>query len=208
MWPLLLALFIAQVWALHESDVGVVDWHTPLIGAPATAPRFHRGLVLASTTANVLAALHPANGSLAWRFLFDPQDNIIAFDHDSQTHRIAALSGSGPATLRTFDTLTGHILFEHRIHPGHALVSAAHAPADFILLSNGYRVSQIDGTTGKENGSWTARRRGLPKIHNITSQLLMVSSSLVVYTNSSQSSAVYAIGLAKSFASTLSMSLP
>ncbi|KAK2462583.1 hypothetical protein APHAL10511_005401 [Amanita phalloides] len=154
------------------------------VGAPATAPRFHRGLVLASTTANVLAALHPANGSLAWRFLFDPQDNIIAFD--SQTHRIAALSGSGPATLRTFDTLTGHILFEHRIHPGHALVSAAHAPADFILLSNGYRVSQIDGTTGKEKWSWTAPDE----------------SSLVVYTKLfSTSSAVYTIGLAKSFAS-------
>ena len=69
-----LALFSAPAaLALHESDVGVIDWYKRLIGVPLagavdTAPRFlHSGddsLVLTATANNVLAALHPRNGSV------------------------------------------------------------------------------------------------------------------------------------------------
>ena len=66
-----LALFSAQAWALHESDVGVIDWYkhligVPLLGAAETAPRFHSSgsLVLTATANNVLAALHPGNGTV------------------------------------------------------------------------------------------------------------------------------------------------
>jgi len=70
-----LALFSAQAWALHESDVGVIDWYkrligVPLVGAAETAPRFFHSsrndssLVLTATTNNVLAALHPGNGTV------------------------------------------------------------------------------------------------------------------------------------------------
>ena len=69
-----LALFSAPAaWALHESDVGVIDWYKRLIGVPLagavdTAPRFlhsgNGGLVLTATANNVLAALHPRNGSV------------------------------------------------------------------------------------------------------------------------------------------------
>jgi hypothetical protein len=65
-----LALFSAQVWASHESDVGVIDWYkSSAFGAAETAPRFHSSgndlsLVLSATTNNVLAALHPGNGTV------------------------------------------------------------------------------------------------------------------------------------------------
>jgi hypothetical protein len=67
----LLCLPAAQ--ALHESDVGVVDWHKHLIGVPlagalATAPIFHRigekSVILTATGNNVFAALDSENGSL------------------------------------------------------------------------------------------------------------------------------------------------
>lgn len=73
---LLSALFVTSSLALHESDVGVVDWHKRLIGVPlinsiATAPTFHRvggkntqSVVLTATGSNVLAALSPVNGSV------------------------------------------------------------------------------------------------------------------------------------------------
>jgi hypothetical protein len=82
---LLPALFItAPTNALHESEVGVVDWHKSLIGVPlsgslSTAPVFHRvdtgretkSVVITATDSNVLAALDPVNGSVGMYHVFD-----------------------------------------------------------------------------------------------------------------------------------------
>lgn len=76
---LLSALFFAvtPTLALHESDVGVVDWHKPFIGMPvtesvATAPAFHRvgtkntrSVVLTTTESNVLGGINPVDGALS-----------------------------------------------------------------------------------------------------------------------------------------------
>jgi ER membrane protein complex subunit 1 len=60
-------------WALHESDVGIVDWNkrhigVPLTGSVSTAPAFHHvgneTIVLTATGSNVLAALKPEDGSV------------------------------------------------------------------------------------------------------------------------------------------------
>ena len=59
--------------ALHETDVGVVDWHKQLIGVPlsgsiSTSPSFHRTgnktVIVSATSNNVLAALDPEDGSV------------------------------------------------------------------------------------------------------------------------------------------------
>lgn len=78
----LLCLPTAQ--ALHESDVGVVDWHRQLIGVPltgalATAPIFHHvgenSIILTATGSNALAALDSVNGSVgAWKVLVAGED--------------------------------------------------------------------------------------------------------------------------------------
>lgn len=79
----LLAYTIAllpAVFALHESEAGVVDWHKPFIGVPyihshSLAPSFHRfsagagkkatqSVVLTATGANVLAALDAVSGEI------------------------------------------------------------------------------------------------------------------------------------------------
>ena len=74
----LLGVLIANVHAIHSSEAGVVDWYKPLIGDaltgnPSLSPVFHRvgeaneptkSYVLTATTANVLAALHPENGTI------------------------------------------------------------------------------------------------------------------------------------------------
>ncbi len=70
------ALCVTSSWALHASEVGVVDWQKTLVGVPltgshVTAPVFHRvgedfgqSVILAATGNNVLAALNPTNGSV------------------------------------------------------------------------------------------------------------------------------------------------
>ena len=69
---LLLVLCVSS-WALHESDVGIVDWHKKLIGVPLsgsilTAPTFHATgnttVVITATDNNVLAVLNPEDGSV------------------------------------------------------------------------------------------------------------------------------------------------
>jgi ER membrane protein complex subunit 1 len=64
---------IAPIWALTEAEAGVIDWHKQHIGVPLThwsrtAPTFHRvqeeSITLTATGSNVLAALHPHDGSL------------------------------------------------------------------------------------------------------------------------------------------------
>lgn len=71
--PFLLVFYALGCWALHESDVGVVDWYKELIGVPllasqSTAPRFTsvdgKNLILTATKNNVLAAIEEKNGSI------------------------------------------------------------------------------------------------------------------------------------------------
>jgi ER membrane protein complex subunit 1 len=79
----LAGLLALSARALHQSDVGITDWHKNFIGVPrittlSTAPTFHRilnsapttkSVLLTATDSGVLAALNPVDGSLGSRFL-------------------------------------------------------------------------------------------------------------------------------------------
>lgn len=72
------SLLIPTAYALHESEVGLVDWHKTQIGVPLThhhglAPVFHRvdagrngskSVVVSATQSNVLAAVDVVDGSV------------------------------------------------------------------------------------------------------------------------------------------------
>ena len=74
----LASLCVLPALAIHASEAGVVDWYKPLIGDaltgnPNISPVFHRiaaqdgqtrSLILTATASNVLAALHPENGTI------------------------------------------------------------------------------------------------------------------------------------------------
>jgi ER membrane protein complex subunit 1 len=96
---LLSLLWFNSIFALHESDVGIIDWYKPLVGVPHYSS-FHRfgtentrSIILTATESNVLAALNPDSGSIGeyagfhrpegllvdWRYVFEPKDPIISF---------------------------------------------------------------------------------------------------------------------------------
>ncbi|KAF8809912.1 DUF1620-domain-containing protein [Phlegmacium glaucopus] len=208
MWLLsnlvLLLTLAVTTWALHESDVGIVDWNKKLIGVPlsgsvTTAPAFHhvgnKTIILTATGNNVLAALEPENGSVLWRYLFDPEDRIASYYRHDNT--VATLSGPGGSTLRTFDALTGQLLVEKRLHlPEIGILSEpafigkhvifSPGSTDIYVLSNGYTVTCINGKTGDVKWSWSSPDQ----------------SSLVVYSKLILTvDALYVVGVAKSFAS-------
>ncbi|GBE86822.1 hypothetical protein SCP_1000640 [Sparassis crispa] len=203
----LAASCISSVWALHASEVGVVDWYksfagVPRIGAISTAPVFHRiggsngstqSLVLTATEKNVLAAISPVDGSLAWRYLFDQDEHVIGLKAHQDV--VAAVSGSGGATLRLFDALTGDLRVEKRLHrpdagrlfePETLGTAIAFEKDDVFVLSNGHILRRVDSKTGELKWCWASPDE----------------ASLVVYSKIiATPSVTYVVGLAKSFAS-------
>ncbi|KAG6330871.1 hypothetical protein ID866_8220 [Astraeus odoratus] len=191
---LVASLSCTVTWALHESDVGVIDWHTKLVGIPLygdqnTAPVFHDDLILTATSGNVLAALNATDGSIVWRSIYDNNDRISAFKiHD---RAVSSLSGPGGSIFRTYDISTGHLLLEHRLHnPAIAratelqsmeIVTSPSATALFTL-TNGDTVTHIDTEAGQILWTW-----------NSSDNEFLVTYTHVLPT----SAAIYAIGLAR-----------
>ncbi|KAF9219877.1 DUF1620-domain-containing protein [Gyrodon lividus] len=203
LWSLLsFSLFTLCARALHESEVGIIDWHTKLIGVPLynsqlTAPVFHNDLVLTATSNNVFAALNATDGSIVWRSMYDAEDPILGFRiHDDS---VSSLSGPGGSTLRTYDISTGHLLLEKRLHNpidgrpheppslgiGLAYLGAQDADQPLVLLTNGDTVTRVNTKTGEFLWEWRSPDQG----------------SLVMYTHiypDLPTSTLYLAGFAKS----------
>ncbi|GLB44268.1 putative DUF1620-domain-containing protein [Lyophyllum shimeji] len=133
-----LLLAVPPATGLHESDVGVVDWHkllvgVPLVGAPVTSPAFHPlnldantdnrtrtiigrtgSVILSATANNVLAALRPDDGAVVWRHIYEPEDRVAGYY--AHSNYVATLSGPGGATFRLFDATSGTLYLEKRLH--------------------------------------------------------------------------------------------
>ncbi|KAJ7663918.1 DUF1620-domain-containing protein [Mycena polygramma] len=115
LWALLLCSPLAL--AIHESDVGVIDWHRKLVGVPLAPPIVRHtangSLLAVPTESNVLAALNTTDGSVAWRYVFEEADSIASFYVDGDV--VTTLSGQNASMLRSFEALTGMISLETRL---------------------------------------------------------------------------------------------
>ncbi|KAI0820139.1 DUF1620-domain-containing protein [Trametes gibbosa] len=206
-----LLLGAACAYALHASEAGVLDWHKPQVGvplvhAPSTAPTFYRrqydsgatrSIVLSATQSNVLAGFNPTNGSLEWRYIFDDEDHILTYSKDNDV--VAVLSGVGGAYLRLFDAIEGDLLLETRLHTpdvgrllepdntGTAISFGCEEQAGQVfVLTDGHILRSVDRLSGEVKWGWSAPDQ----------------TSLVVYSRIlATPSAIYLLGLSKSFAS-------
>ncbi|KAF7979908.1 hypothetical protein HWV62_40304 [Athelia sp. TMB] len=197
---------LSSTHALHESEAGIVDWHKSLIGVPltgslATAPCFHRAtkedgwttsLIISATGSNVLGALNAEDGGVAWRHVFEAYDPIAVFKKRQNT--VAALSGPGGSTLRTFDVVSGDLLLEKRMHapeqgtlyePESLGTSIAFVPGsdNLLVLTSGHTLASVDGKTGETLWKWSSEDQGS-----------LIIYSRIIYTPT----AIYLVGIAKS----------
>ncbi|KAJ3711601.1 DUF1620-domain-containing protein [Lentinula raphanica] len=202
-----ITLFFLSLWlqlssALHESDAGVVDWHKSFVGVPNTdtkhtAPTFHeasqQSVLLTATSSNALAALNPLTGSVEWRYVFDPQDNVVTYQKQGSV--VASLSGPGGANLRSFNVLNGEMLLEKSLHrPNTGFLIQPNSLGTYIAfgkqtreiytLTNGRTVNLVNGSD--ISWTWTAEEQG--------SQVLYSALSV-------NEDALYLVGLEASFAS-------
>ena len=112
---------------------------------------------------------------------------------------LATLSGPGGATLRVFEATTGILTFDTELHKPDTAVLTTPATLstdiafalndetpDIITLSNGHSVTRVNGFTGAKNWTWSSPD----------------AASSTIFTKLAVShSAVFALGLTKSFRS-------
>ncbi|PPR00992.1 hypothetical protein CVT24_000285 [Panaeolus cyanescens] len=193
---------LLPVHALHESDVGVLDWHkhlvgVPLISSPVTKPSFQRvevngtdevlDIIVVATGSNVLAALNAADGSVLWRYIFEAEDGILGYYKSPKG--IATLSGLGGSTLRLFNPTTGALLIESQLH--HPTLGAFSDPPYFgkevlfdddgetmYVLTNGYEVRAVDVSSGEVRWRWVGEDGGSLILNN---KLSLSSSTLYIF---------------------------
>ncbi|KAH7882607.1 hypothetical protein F5I97DRAFT_2067794 [Phlebopus sp. FC_14] len=201
---LLLASLCLVASALHESEVGIVDWHTKLIGVPLldsahTQPTIHDDLVLTATSNNVLAALNVTDGSIVWRSIHQEEDNIFGFKvHDST---VSTLSGPGGSMLRIYDLYSGSLMLEKRLHSpsdgrardrndgGVLLVPVPSAGGDInptgedghrtlLVLTNGDTLRRLDALSGSVQWTWESPDQGslirYTHVHPLRSTIYLV----------------------------------
>ncbi|KAJ7483329.1 DUF1620-domain-containing protein [Mycena latifolia] len=152
--------------AIHESDVGVIDWHKKLIGVPLAAPFVHhaetngQSVLLVPTASNVLAALNATDGSVAWRYLFDAADDIASLHVDGDV--VVALSGPGASMLRSFEALTGFISLEKRLdaptHPSTGVDVCFEPNSHAIFVLNTHSIARV----GEVQWTWEAPDKSMP----------------------------------------------
>ncbi|KAF8577387.1 DUF1620-domain-containing protein [Ramaria rubella] len=176
-----LLLATAPCFALHESDVGKIDWHKELVGLPriesqSVAPRFQlvagrkqRSLIIVVSKSNVLAAVNVTDGNIVWRHVLDSFDLVGAYR--SNPGFVATLSGPGGAHLRSYDAINGHLVFDSRLHKpdtgrllepvsiGQDLAFSVDRTSDLFALTNANTVRRVNGLTGETNWEWTSEDR-------------------------------------------------
>ncbi|KAJ7065423.1 hypothetical protein C8F01DRAFT_1125582, partial [Mycena amicta] len=139
--------------AIQEADVGVIDWHTKLVGVPLAPPIIQHGskgsVIIVPTASNVLAALNASDGSVAWRYVFDDSDGIANIRVDSDF--VAALSGPGASTLRVFETSSGLILRERQLKVSKSVPTGVDVAEGKFVLN-----SPIIARVGDAEWSWEA----------------------------------------------------
>lgn len=122
----------------------------------------------------------------AWRHVFEDRDPIAVFKKQSSSQlqlflhlsfalisrsAVAALSGPGGSTLRTFDALTGDLVLEKRMHapeqgtlyePESLGNSIAFVPGsnNLLVLTSGHTLAYVDGKTGETLWKWSSEDQG------------------------------------------------
>lgn len=97
------------------------------------------------------------------------ETTLLCSSRANRTTAVAAVSGVGGATLRTFDVVTGDLLSELRLHSadtgrllepdttGLSLAFDSATDSQLYVLSNGKSVRRVDADTGLIRWSWSER---------------------------------------------------
>jgi len=122
------------------------------------------------------------------------------------------VSGHGGATARIYEAVNGNLIWEAHFHksatghledPGSLGVAIAFDSIDVLVLSNGHTVRKLAARDGAIIWGWTSPDQAcVHSDHYVRLELTMLCSSTTIFTKIVRSStALYVIGLTKSFRS-------
>ncbi|KAG5182672.1 hypothetical protein JKP88DRAFT_348676 [Tribonema minus] len=108
---LLLLALLPCCRALFQDEAGVNDWHKKHIGTISSLHPLQSGsLVVASRSTSVIGALHPNNGTVAWRHVLDERESLR---HASPIGLNKLLTITGAAGIaRLWDARDGTLLWD------------------------------------------------------------------------------------------------
>ena len=133
---LLVLCTVASVHCLLQEQAERYTWHQQFVGKvlQARTDNRPRSRVYVATEKNVVAALSPKDGSIAWRKVFGEGDAISHLEVDSG--RVFTLSGLG-TMLRAFEADSGQMLWAAPLG-GPPVAQGGYPPAgDLVLLRAG-----------------------------------------------------------------------
>lgn len=113
------------------------------------------------------------------------------FDNTHNPSVVAALSGPGGSTYRTYDASNGTLILEKRLHspevghlsePHHLGKFVAFSPdgPDAYVLTNGHTISKIDNNTGKIKWTWSSEDKTCVMSCFLNMRLLKLLTLLIV----------------------------
>ncbi|KAI7952699.1 hypothetical protein MJO29_008330 [Puccinia striiformis f. sp. tritici] len=128
-------LLLATIGAVgcSSSANSELSWHLPLLGLPTTSNstsqlQFFRhpnpkvrlttrlpSLAITITQKNILGAINPKNGSIAWRVLLPKSEPIIKYVVDLNNRHVALISGGKKLTVRLILLSDGRLLWSRSL---------------------------------------------------------------------------------------------
>ncbi|ORY95104.1 hypothetical protein BCR41DRAFT_343479 [Lobosporangium transversale] len=166
LWVFVLALVITPIFALDETQAGVIDWHHRWIGTPhlSAIPRTTRGsnTFFAATEKNVVAAIKAKTGELVWRQVL--RDDEPVHEIRSISGHVLALTGTKEFHARLLDGKSGQVIWDFSpagegIVPGLAFgqaVTVTSEDSNLVILNQGTHVRKVSAKAGTELWHWKA----------------------------------------------------
>lgn len=157
----LAALLPASVLAVFQDEAFVNDWHIALLGPSLPASSFfHRpvldakaSLIYTLSERNILAAVHPKDGSVVWRHQLDTSCSLVGVARAADGMVVAGACGE----VKAFDAVAGKLVWENSFS-GREVRDVQFVGREngggVVVLMNDRTAKMMDGESGHVKWEW------------------------------------------------------
>lgn len=157
----LAALLPASILAVFQDEAFVNDWHIALLGPSLPASSFfHRpvldakaSLIYTLSERNILAAVHPKDGSVVWRHQLDFSCSLVGVSRAADGMVVVGACGE----VKAFDAVAGKLVWENGFF-GRQVRDVQFVGSEngggVVVLMNDRTVKMLNGESGHVKWEW------------------------------------------------------